>query len=94
MIAPFREEPGWTGAFTRSQVPGAIRNGRRIVKVETEEGDFNPVGTEGAVLGSFNHPKIFAGVVMYFVEWDGTPRVAVAVLGRKIAEKDAQGVRQ
>jgi hypothetical protein len=84
---PLCEEPGWIGAFTRNQVPGAIPNGQRIVKVTTEEGDSNPVGTEGAVLGSFNHPKVFGGAVMYFVEWNSTPRMAVAVVGRKIAEK-------
>lgn len=86
MMPPFHQEPGWTGAFTRSQMRGAIVNGRRIVKVTTEEGDSNPVGTVGKVLGSFSHPKVSSGELMYFVEWDVTPHVAVAVLGRKIAE--------
>ena len=80
----FREEPGWTGAFTRNEELGAIRNGLRIVKVMSEPGDTHPLGAMGTVLGSFRHPKAPAGLVLYFIEWDANPRVAVAVIGNKI----------
>lgn len=50
---PFlKTEVGWVGVFTRRQSAGAIPNGTRIVKAEAEEGDSQPVGTLGTVLGS------------------------------------------
>lgn len=77
----FHNEPGWIGAFTRSEVLGAYRNGSRVVKVKAESGDAHPVGTMATVLGSVMHPS--AGLA-YFVEWDDTPRVATAVVSFKI----------
>lgn len=83
---PFQHEPGWHGAFTRKQAKGAIPNGRRIVKVGAEVGDANPNGTMGNVLGSFSHPNIQNGTMIYCIEWDTMPRTAVAVLANKISE--------
>lgn len=83
---PFQHEPGWHGAFTRKQATGAIPNGRRIVKINNEEGDATPTGTMGTVLGSYSHPKLHNGVTIYFVEWDTLPRTAVAVLANKVSE--------
>lgn len=86
LIGPLvREEPGWRGAFTRHEQPGAIPNGTRVVKVHAEAGDANPTGTRGTVLGSLAHPEVLAGEVLYFVEWDTQPRTAVAVAGFKLA---------
>jgi hypothetical protein len=86
MDFPFQHEPGWHGAFTRGQAPGAIPNGRRIVKTATEDGDTNPLGTMGTVLGSLSRPEVLNGALMYFVEWDTMPRVAVGVIANKIGE--------
>jgi hypothetical protein len=77
-------EPGWTGAFTRSQADGAIPNGADIVKVRSEDRDAHPTGTPGRVLGSIEHE----GVLMYFVEWAPRPRCAVAVVDWKIAQSE------
>jgi hypothetical protein len=80
-MAP-RPHPGWYGLFTRHQMPGAIRNGTRVVKVRTEAGDTHPVGSLATVLGSMGHPDVGIG---YFVEWDARPRFAVLVVADKIA---------
>lgn len=77
-----REHPGWFGMFTRHQMPGAIRNGTRVVKVRTEARDTHPVGSLATVLGSMGHPDVGIG---YFVEWDARPRWAVFVIAWKIA---------
>lgn len=87
-----RNEPGWRGAFARTQAPGAIPNGSAIVKGANEEGDAHEVGALGTVLGSIHHPEVMAGALLYFVEWVDTPRVACAVIGWKI--KPAEGVPQ
>lgn len=79
-----REEPGWYGVFTRSQVEGAIPNGTRIVKSMCQPGDANPVGTHGTVLGSLPTDKVPGGGSFYFVEWDTSPKYAVGVRGAKI----------
>jgi hypothetical protein len=73
-------EHGYLGAFTRDQAPGAIANGTHIVKTRTEEGDANPIGATGVVLGSLCHEEKY----LYFVEWDSLPRVAVGVSDWKI----------
>lgn len=86
MDIPVHHEPGWSGAFTRAQAPGAIPNRRRIVKIAADEGDANPVGTMGTVLGSISRPEVLNGVLLYFVEWDTMPRVAVGVAAFKIGE--------
>jgi hypothetical protein len=80
--ADFGHHPGWFGAFTRDQAPGAIPNGSPIRKVATEDGDTNPVGARGLVLGSVDVP---GKGLAYFVEWDATPRCAVFVVAWKIA---------
>jgi len=79
-----KQYPGYGGMFTRRQATGAITNGTRIVKVKTEDGDTHPVGSEGAVLGSIGSRSLG---IMYFVEWDAAPSVAVAVIAWKIAAK-------
>lgn len=74
-------EPGWSGFFTRDTYPGAIPNGTRIVKVNSEPNDGNKNGTPGTILGSVGHPEVGTG---YFIEWDSTPNTAVFVMAKKI----------
>lgn len=77
-------EPGWRGAFTRATAVGAMPSGTRIVKASSEEGDATPDGTPGIVLGSFSHPSVQAGIVLYFVEWADKPKQAMAVTEAKV----------
>lgn len=84
MSETIKAHPGWHGSFTRNQAPGAYPNGTRIVKVETEHGDTNPVGAMGTVLGSLQHPRYPEMGIGYFIEWDRTPRCAVLVVAWKI----------
>jgi hypothetical protein len=80
----FQNEEGWSGAFTRNQVEGALRNGTRIVKDKSEPGDATLDGTPGVVLGSLTHD----GVICYFIEWAHSPRVAIGCMGNKVREAD------
>jgi hypothetical protein len=79
-----RNYPGYTGAFTRDQAPGALASGTRIMKTDSEEGDANPDGALGTVLGSLSHPEVQNGALMYFIEWDAVPKVAVGCMGFKV----------
>ena len=88
MSMNIRAEPGWAGAFTRDQYPGAIPNGSRVVKIAMDETDANPLGTMGTVLGSIGHPALTEGPG-YFVEWETMKRVAVFVAPWKIKEVTA-----
>lgn len=72
---------GWLGSFTTMEALGAWRNGTRIVKCSSEEGDAHRNGSLGKVLGSIHEPK--KGLA-YFVEWDSKPKVAVLVMAWKI----------
>jgi hypothetical protein len=83
----FQPEAGWIGAFTRHQEPGAIENGKRVVKTASEPGDATPDGTPGVVLGSMREPD-GARRYLYFVEWAGSTRVAVACAGNKLRKGD------
>jgi len=87
--AKLQEEPGWLGAFTRSQAGNAeFPNGARIRKAREEPGDRTPLGTCGTVLGSISNPLVRGGMVFYFVEWDDMRRVAVGVIASKIEAAD------
>lgn len=77
-----KNEPGWTGAFTRQQQALAIPNGTRIVKIFKEPGDIHGLGAQGTILGSILHPALGIG---YYVEWDASPKCAVLVIENKIA---------
>lgn len=80
--------PGWIGSFTREQAKGAIPNGTRIKKTASEEGDATRDGTPGTVLGSIRAPEdmgAMGGAMAYFVEWDDKKRVAIGVMGWKVA---------
>lgn len=88
---PPREEPGWLGGFTRDQADGAILNGHRFIKVDEEEGDGHALGDTGTILGSWPIPDDVpvdtkGSRHWYWVEFDNSPRIAVGVMGWKIAE--------
>lgn len=74
-------EPGWSGHFTRNQELGAIRNGVRVVKQNSEPGDAHANGTLGTILGSVGNQEIG---IAYFVEWDPSPKVAVGTMAKKV----------
>jgi hypothetical protein len=85
----FDVHPGYTGRHTRGQAPGAIPNGTRIVKQNSEQGDSQLDGALGCVLGSIKTPAgtkgKYPGVAyFYFVEWDALPRAAVGIISTKI----------
>lgn len=84
-------EPGYIGAFTREHAEGALPNGARVVKRNSEEKDPRPNGSLGTVLGSIDGSLIDTGLMlrfkaryMYFIEWDDAPRVAVGVIDWKV----------
>lgn len=86
-----RSWPGYTGDFTRDQAEGAIPNGTTVVKTKSEEGDTNPNGSLGTVLGSIDTEKIdpalskkYGARFFYFIEWQARPKVAFGVAGFKI----------
>ena len=85
--------PGYEGLFTRDQADGALPNGTRIVKANSERGDAHPDGSLGTILGSFARPPDLTGreradwaeiKFCYFVEFDAAPRVAIGTLDKKI----------
>lgn len=84
--------PGWYGAFTREQAEGAIPNGTRIVKAKCDEGDANPIGTPGKVLGSIANTGVVEDYehvkFLYFIEWENNRLVAVGLVDYKIARAD------
>jgi hypothetical protein len=71
-----RNHPGYLGAFSTSQAEGAWPNGSRVRKMNSLEGDGNPDGAEGVILGSMTHPEMGYA---YWIEWDSSPKVAVMV---------------
>jgi hypothetical protein len=75
------EEPGWLGAFTRQSAPGALPAGSPVLKANSEPGDGHPNGTPGVVLGSL---PAAPGKILYFVEWQPRPHVAVATADFKL----------
>lgn len=85
MKATISNHPGYFGFFTRDQAEGAITNGTRIVKANSEPGDGNADGAPGVVLGSLAVDVLQLGPrIAYFVEWDARPRMAVFVADSKV----------
>lgn len=85
MRNPFdlRAEPGWLGAFTRAQADCArFRNGSRVAKHGSDGTDAHKDGALATVLGSIESP---VGMI-YFVEWDDSPRIACAIIEPRLKE--------
>jgi hypothetical protein len=79
-------------AIIGRQERGAIITGRRVRKVNSEEGDRTPNGREGKVLGSIAQPNLEPLIVDervaiygYFVLWDGD-KVPVFTTNMKVEE--------
>lgn len=79
------EHPGYYGAFTRARAKGAWPNGSRVVKVFSEEDDTHELGARAVILGSMRMPDGEEDLgILYFVEWDSDPGVAVACVAAKL----------
>lgn len=78
---PLTLEDGWEGLFTRHQAPGALPNGTRIEKCNSEERDRWPDGKQGTVIGSVYREDVG---YFYFVEWDGDAKRAIGVRDLRI----------
>lgn len=65
------------------QVPWAMPNGTRIMKVKSEPGDSSPIGAKGTVVSSIHQPEA-APNVFYWVLWDYAPGIPVGVIDWKI----------
>jgi hypothetical protein len=74
--------------YTTDQAEGAIPNKTRIVKVKSEKGDTNPVGTRGVVIGSVSAELDGKPVIGYFVAWDHQPDVPVFCADFKIKARE------
>jgi hypothetical protein len=81
---------GHEGLHTLQHAPGAMPNGTTIYKVIHIEGDMGPLNSKGVILGSMLLPpevmeKIKAphdaDPYFYFVEFEHSPRYAVAIRG-------------
>jgi hypothetical protein len=86
LIPQLREWPGYVGKFVRDQAVGAIPNGQRVVKINSEPGDLNNDGDTGIVIGSIDVVKAAPSLAnkyrarfLYFVEWEGMPKVVVGI---------------
>ncbi len=81
--------------FIMGEAPGAIPNGKRIVKSRCEVGDAHPLGSKGKVLSSITvtpEQNVKHGAneqFGYFVEWDSHPGVPCAVMGSKIRAEES-----
>jgi hypothetical protein len=67
--------------FTKHQATGALPNGTRIEKTNSEPGDGHQDGATGTVIGSLAAPKDFPlpDRFAYFVAWDEDPGAGLPV---------------
>jgi len=73
------------GHYVETEAEGAIPNRTRIRKTAFEEGDGNPIGSLGTVVGSVVSPlDDGSSGYAYFIEWDRFPGLAVFCVGWKI----------
>jgi hypothetical protein len=84
------DTPHGLAYYTTDQAEGAISNGTKVVKVRSEKGDTNPVGTTGVVIGSMGGQLHGKPIIGYFVFWDHAPGVPVFVADFKI-ERQQKG---
>lgn len=74
------------------EADGAIPNGNRIIKCNSEEGDMNEDGATGTVLSSIATPADMLAEeefkdkpFFYFVSWDSDPGMPVGISSNRIA---------
>lgn len=70
--------------FLPGEAEGALKNGTRIRKVKSAEGDDHPDGSPGTVLSSHAYPIM--GGFGYFVAWDDRPALPVFIHGERITQ--------
>jgi transcriptional regulator with XRE-family HTH domain len=70
-------------AYIDQDAPGAIPRGTPIVKIVSEAGDANPIGTNGKVLGSLSDDDRIG----YFIEWETMPGMPVFVSDFKVGRQ-------
>lgn len=81
--------PGYANLHTRAQADGAIANGTRVRKTNSEPGDTHKDDERATILGSIHHPEVGFG---YFVEWDTHPKAATFVTQHRITPSpDSEG---
>lgn len=83
-------------AMLSGQAAGAIPNGCKVVKQNSEEGDAHPDGTRGVVLSSIGAPPEMLAEgfdpFFYFVDW-GDSGIPIGTMGRKVRKHmDYSGV--
>jgi hypothetical protein len=76
-------DPDWFGEYTRDQAKGAMPNGTRVRKVNSEAKDGHPDGSLATIIGSISAgPLGINGVTiryLYFVEFDDLPHVGIGI---------------
>lgn len=72
---------GYVGVFTRATYPGALASGIRVVKANSESGDYTVDGTAGTIMGSIGNPEIG---ILYFIEWDNRPGYVIGCVEKKV----------
>ena len=91
MVAKLITEPGFIGAFTRTQVEGLAPNGSRMRKIHSAFGDTHRDGALCTVLGSISNldaPTAGYARAGYFVAWDDQPYIAVFITEDRLAIAD------
>jgi hypothetical protein len=77
------------------EAEGAIPNGSRVRKINSEEGDAHDDGSLGTVVGSMDAtglpedllaclPEHLVSEYVYFVAWDADPELHVGTMGAKV----------
>jgi hypothetical protein len=82
--------------YTTEQAEGAFPNGTRIEKIQSDETDSHRNGAKGKVIGSMGNKSTSITIstkygsrisnYIYFVEWDDTPDIPVAIAGFRLKE--------
>ena len=75
-------------AYLAGEAAGAIPNGSKVIKQNSEEGDAHPDEVKGVVVSSLGAPQSMVDdgfdPFFYFVDWgDGLP---VGIMGSKVRE--------
>lgn len=73
--------------FNPGQAPGAIENGKRVMKVNSRRGEQLPDGVMGIVLASHCVPmdeRAIGDDYVYFVRWDWFSDFPLAVRGTQV----------
>jgi hypothetical protein len=70
----------------QAEALGAWKNGTRVIKVRSGEGDTHVDGAPATIIGSAG-PVEAEGIrtYVYFVEWDDAPGIPVGIRGDRIA---------